>query len=174
MNDMLAPRQQSLCQEVCTQTLLEACVFIEHRDQTTCVSQRLSGGPPPLRLPKKRSSSTGSPQHRIGRMTNHSPPATSGVIYSSFLHGFQGRGQRRPVPSRSLHHRKLPLPWGLQACRWRERPDAKRDQAQREQHGGKQGGKRGGHPPEKERHPEQYQQRRTRCTAHWGGQPCRQ
>ncbi len=38
---MLAPRQQSLCREVCTQTLREARVFIEQCVQTTGLSQRL-------------------------------------------------------------------------------------------------------------------------------------
>src|SRR6266571_8840403 len=53
-------------------------------------------------------------------------------------------------------------------------PHAKRDQADDQQHGGKQGGKGSGPDPKNKRHSQESQQRGTRGTAHRGGQPRRQ
>jgi len=108
-------------------------------------------------------------------MTSHSPPATNVVIYSSLPLWFS-RNERSValfLPEASLT-RSSHSPGVSRRAGGASAPDAKRDQAECEQHGGKQGGEGGGHHPEEERHPQQSQQRCTRGTAHRGGQPRRQ
>src|SRR5579875_981492 len=161
---MLEPRSQHRLAEY----------SLAHR-RFSSVSQRQSFGPPPLRLPNRSRSSSGSPQHRIGRMANNASPATSVVISSSLPLWFS-RDERSValfLLEASITGSDRPLGVSRRAA-GASAPHAKRDQAESEQHGGKQGGKGGRPNPENEWHPQQGQERRARSTAHRGGQPCRQ